>query len=233
MHYEKDYSDVFLLTGSSGFLGKEIYNYLYKFNFVYTLSRKNSDFTFDLSKDIPIFNKRFDCIIHCAGLAHVISNKSNIDNFFKINVQGTANLIKSLEREQQLPKYFILISSVSVYGNFFGDLISETEPRKATDPYGKSKIDAEDMLIKWCAENNIVLTIFRLPLVVGKNPPGNLASMIKAIKHGYYFNISHGQFKKSMVLSIDVAKILYKSYTRPFGVTDTFFHLYTGIAASK
>jgi hypothetical protein len=48
----------------------------------------------------------------------------------------------------------------------------------------------------------------RLPLLVGKNPPGNLGTMIKAIKKGYYFNIGGGNSKKSMVLAEDVARFI-------------------------
>ena len=51
----------------------------------------------------------------------------------------------------------------------------------------------------------------RLPLLVGKNPPGNLGAMIKAIKNGFYFNINRGKARKSMVLADDVSKIILKA----------------------
>ena len=84
-------------------------------------------------------------------------------------------------------------------------------PLLAEDPYGRSKIEAERIVKQWCLENNVVCTILRLPLVVGENPPGNLGNLMMGIKHGYYFNISHGKSSKSMVLASDVAKFILKA----------------------
>lgn len=51
-------------------------------------------------------------------------------------------------------------------------------------------------------------TSLRLPLLVGKNPKGNLKTMIDAIRKGYYFNIGDGNTKKSMVLTDDVVNFI-------------------------
>ncbi len=71
-----------------------------------------------------------------------------------------------------------------------------------------SKINAEQIILDWCNKNNVVCTILRLPLLVGKNPPGNLGVMLNGIKKGYYFNIGGGKAKKSMVLAEDVARFI-------------------------
>ena len=132
-----------LLTGSNGFLGNIIKKELFISNNVYTLSRTNSDFNFDLSRNIPFFNMSFDTIIHCAGKAHQIpQNKMDINSFFDVNVNGTINLLNGVSLNN-LPKYFIFISSVSVYGLIEGDYICEDAPLLAKDPYGMSKIQAE------------------------------------------------------------------------------------------
>jgi nucleoside-diphosphate-sugar epimerase len=199
-----------LISGSSGFLGSYICKFLVKSCINYcSIGRSNSDILCDLSVNVPRFSKKFDVVIHAAGKAHSIP-KSQIeqDEFFDINVCGTLNLLKGLEDSRAIPKYFIYISSVSVYGKDDGINISENEPLLAKDPYGLSKIEAENLITNWCMERNVICTIFRLPLVVGENPPGNLNSMINAIKKGFYFNIDGGVAKKSMVLASDVAKYL-------------------------
>ena len=89
-----------------------------------------------------------------------------------------------------------------------GNNILESQSLNARDPYGLSKIQAEEVVQEWCAKNNVACTILRLPLLVGQNPPGNLGAMIKAIQKGYYMNISGGLARKSMVLAEDVAKII-------------------------
>ncbi|MBF4507163.1 NAD-dependent epimerase/dehydratase family protein [Flavobacterium sp. JLP] len=197
-----------LITGSSGFLGKSIFEELENEGEVLGLSRNSTNYKFSLEKDIPVFNDNFDVVIHCAGKAHSIP-KTEIQKkeFYEVNVQGTKNLLKGLENSI-IPKKFVFISSVSVYGQEIGTAIKENHPLEATDPYGASKIEAEKIITNWCKENNVICTILRLPLLVGKEAPGNLGAMIKAITKGYYFNIGGGKAKKSMVLAKDVASLI-------------------------
>ena len=198
-----------LLTGGSGFLGKHIYNEIIKTEEVLTLGRKNASIICDLENDQFSIDQNIDIVIHCAGLAHVFDyDKSTGDKFYSTNVLGTNNLLLSLEKSNCFPKYFLYISSVSVYGLINGKNIDESCPLLAKDSYGRSKIEAELIIKKWCNENNIICTIIRLPLVVAENPPGNLGSMIIAIRQGYYFNVAGGNAKKSMVLASDIAKFI-------------------------
>ena len=197
-----------LITGLTGFLGKSVYVYLKDFNSVFELSKPDTVHTIRLDKEVPAFSQSFDLVVHAAGKAHSFPRSdSEANQFFEVNVKGTQNLLNGIEIAG-IPKQFVFISSVAVYGKEFGDKILETEMLNAKDPYGLSKIQAEQLVIDWCNKNNVVCTILRLPLLVGKNPPGNLGAMLKAIKKGYYFNIGRGDAKKSMVLAEDVARFI-------------------------
>jgi len=195
-----------LITGSSGFLGKHLVSMLSITNELYTLSRVNSNYSVDLSKNVPILNEKYDIVIHAAGFAHKINNESK-NIFIDINVTGTLNLLRGLEISA-VPSKFVFISSVSVYGLVSGYNIDESSELLAKDPYGLSKIEAEKIILDWCNNNNVICTILRLPLIAGIEPPGNLGSMINSIKKGFYFNIENGKSKKSMVLANDVAKYI-------------------------
>ena len=199
-----------LLTGASGFLGREIFNCLSSSE-VYTLGRsKNSTIVCDLSKS-EVNLPPVELVIHSAGMAHVIpKTKEESQAFFKVNTEGTNRLLKSLEYSGSLPRSFVFISSVAVYGTIRGILINEDHALLANDPYGLSKVKAEEMISEWCAKNNVICTILRLPLIAGVNPPGNLAAMVGGIKKGYYFNISGGKSRKSVVLAKDVASVILK-----------------------
>jgi nucleoside-diphosphate-sugar epimerase len=225
-----------LITGANGFLGKIIYQKLSPIFDITTLARRDSDYNIDLSSEQNInFTKQFDLVIHLAGKAHLVSKTSiDIDLFFNNNVKGTKNLLNAFINN--IPKQFVFISSVSVYGLIEGEYISETTSLLAQDPYGKSKIEAESIVIKWCEEHNVICTILRLPLVVGENPPGNLGSMIRGIKKGYYFNVAGGNAKKSMVLASDIAKFILKAaevggiYNLTDGIHPTFNELSKSIS---
>ncbi|OAZ03082.1 NAD-dependent epimerase/dehydratase family protein [Flavobacterium succinicans] len=197
-----------LLTGVTGFLGISILNILSSTFKVFGLSRTGGDYRIILESEIPKFNSSFELVIHAAGKAHSVPRtEAERKQFYDINVEGTLNLLKGLEISG-VPKQFVFISSVSVYGQESGIGINEEHKLDAKDAYGLSKIEAELMVQKWCNEHNVVCTILRLPLLVGKNPPGNLGAMIKGIAKGYYFNIGGGKAKKSMVLVDDVAEFI-------------------------
>ena len=222
-------SNHILLTGSSGFLGKIILNQLKEFPIVELNQRSQSEYCLDLSSSIPNFSQKFDLVIHNAGLAH-----TNSGNFYKINVQGTRNLLEGLSKSP--PTYFVFISSVSVYGRFNGQYLTEKCPLLAKDQYGKSKIQAEIDILEWCHSHQVLCTILRLPLVVGLNPPGNLGAMIRGIQKGFYANIAGGNARKSMVLAEDVAKFILPAsqvggtFNLTDGVHPTFIQLSSVIA---
>ncbi len=213
-----------LITGSNGFLGKLICAELEKENKIFELSRNSGNYRVTLESIIPVFKDNFDIVIHSAGKAHSIpKNEIQKKEFYDVNVTGTLNLLKGLEK-CTLPKQFVFISSVSVYGEDFGNNINENHSLNATDPYGLSKIEAEQLVRSWCEKNIVTCTILRLPLLVGENPPGNLGAMIKAITQGYYFNIANGKARKSMVLAKDVAAFILRAAERGgiYNLTDGF-----------
>ena len=226
-----------LITGSTGFLGGIIRNVLQNNYSIFGLSRSNSEYNIQLQSNIPVFIEDFNIVIHSAGKAHIVPkcDKENSE-FFEINVQGTQNLLHGIERSSRLPKSFIFISTVAVYGVDQGESINENTPLLANDSYGKSKIQAEKLVLEWCQKNNVICTILRLPLLVGENPPGNLGAMINGIHKGYYFNIAGGRARKSMVLANDVANIVLKVaeiggiYNLTDGSHPSFFELSNVIA---
>jgi nucleoside-diphosphate-sugar epimerase len=200
------------MTGAHGFLGRHIVKELMLQGFdLDTLGKRDEDSIIgDLTFGAPKIDVSYDYVLHCAGKAHVVPGaRSEEKKFFKVNVQGTKNLLEGLSKSG-VPKHFVFISSVSVYGLDFGNDIDENAHLGALDPYGISKIEAERMVLVWCQQNHVVCTILRLPLIVGPNPPGNLGAMIKGIEKGYYFSVAGGNAKKSMVLAEDIAKAILK-----------------------
>ena len=225
-----------LVTGHTGFFGKIVFDKFKEFNEVFGLSRKGGSFTAQLQYEVPNFSEKFDLVIHSAGKAHSIPKTSiEIKDFFDVNLTGTENLLKGLEKYRN-PKKFVFISSVAVYGLDKGLQINEEYPLTAKDPYGLSKIQAEYLVLEWCKKNNVICTILRLPLLVGKNPPGNLGAMVKAIKKGYYFNIGGGIAKKSMVIADEVASFITEIaevggiYNLTDGFHPTFYELSRSIS---
>ena len=162
----------------------------------------------NLAKEIPALNTQYDIVLHAAGKAHTVPRtEAEKQSFFDVNYQGTVNLCEALKK-QDLPKAFVFISTVAVYGCMFGENITETHPLNGISPYAKSKIMAEQFLTNWCAKNGVILSILRPSLIVGNNATGNFGSMVKGIKSGTYFSIDHGKAHKSVLMVDDIARLL-------------------------
>lgn len=201
-----------LLTGANGFLGNYISSAFTEKD-ITTLGLTSCDYNVDLSNTIPEFSEPFKKVVHAAGLAHKIpGSKQAKELFLNINVTGTTNLLKGLEKVPPLPETFVFISTVAVYGADIGENINETSPLNGNSPYALSKIKAENLLQEWGIENKVNVLIFRLPLIVGTNPPGNLGSMIRGIRKGFYFRIGEGSARRSLVLAEDVSDLITRCH---------------------
>lgn len=198
----------YLLTGATGFLGN-VFVTRDRVSIV-PLEDKLTGSRIDITKPFSIsYDPVADVIIHAAGKAHTVpGTAAEEQQFFKVNLEGTQNLCRALERLPSLPKAFIFISTVAVYGRSEGNLIGEETPLDGNTPYGVSKRLAEEWLSEWAKEKGVVLGILRLPLVVGPNPPGNLGAMIRGIQRGKYLRIGKATARKSMVLAEDIPAIL-------------------------
>jgi len=196
-----------LLTGGSGFFGSYLKPALENVGSVTTIGIADSDdVNINLANEIPELESEYDLVVHAAGKAHVVPHSDEEEKaFFDVNYRGTLNLLKGIEKGDRLPLQFVFISTVAVYGLETGNGIDEEALLKASDPYGKSKVMAEEVIRNWGEEKGVLITILRLPLLIGKNAPGNLGAMISAISKGRFAIISKGSAKRSMVFAGDVA----------------------------
>lgn len=198
-----------LFTGGTGFLGKNVMPLLKERYEVTTCGITPDDMIkANFVSEVPELPEKYDIVLHACGKAHVVpKTEAEKKAFFDVNYQGTVNLCKGLEKVG-LPKALVFISTVAVYGCDFGDMITEDHSLDGETPYAKSKIMAEEYLTEWCKNNNVVLGILRPSLLAGKNAPGNLGSMVKGVKKGYYMNIAGGKVIKSILMADDIARIL-------------------------
>ena len=198
-----------LFTGASGFLGTNLKPLLRNEYEVKTLGLMDGDdYKVNIASTVPNVDIHFDVVLHAAGKAHMVPKSEEEKKlFFDINYQGTVNLCRALEKSG-LPKAFVFISTVAVYGLETGENISEEHPLNGDTPYALSKIRAEEFLTDWCTQNNVTLAIIRPSLIAGPNPPGNLGAMIKGIKTGAYLSIAGGKARKSVLMVQDIARLL-------------------------
>lgn len=198
-----------LFTGGSGFLGRNTRPILDKTYEVTTCGISEfDDLKANLAKDVPNLEEHFDIVLHACGKAHIVPKTEEEKlAFYDVNYTGTKNLCEALEKVG-VPRSFIFISTVAVYGCERGELITEEHPLEGKTPYAESKRMAEEYLIKWCRKHHVVLGILRPSLLAGKNAPGNLGTMVNGIRKGFYMNIAGGKVVKSILMAEDIARLV-------------------------
>lgn len=197
-----------LLTGHTGFLGSVIHKELQKSFRVLTLGRDTScDYKVDFLKwdgSLELL-ETFYAIVHVAGLAH----KKSVSNeqMWIVNAASVDKLLRVAEKYEI--RNFVFISSVAVYGKSYGFDIDELTHPKPKSVYGKTKLYSENKLALW-GNSNLETNYLnlRLPLIIGKNPPGNLGKLIYSISNGNHIYLDGNIAMKSFVFSSDVAKFI-------------------------
>lgn len=151
-----------------------------------------------------------------------------------VNYEGTRHICEALE--DRLPREFVYISSLSVYGISTGENINESTDLNPTGNYGQSKRKAEQYLTEWCKSRSVKLSILRPALIVGTGMKGTLGSMVRGINAGYYFHIKGNKARRSVVHAYDVARAVRLiapiggTYNLTDGVHPTVYDLAEAIA---
>ncbi|MCW1387324.1 NAD-dependent epimerase/dehydratase family protein [Acinetobacter pittii] len=222
-----------LITGSNGFLGQYLcqfladkkYSILAQTRKVQKFSHPNiTNINFDLNDKLDDIDlSQIAVIIHCAGRAHVMNETaaSPLDVYRQTNVQGTLNLAK--KAVQSGVARFIYLSSIKVNGEQ-----TTKEPFKPSDlvntddPYGLSKYEAEQELLKLSKETGLEVVIIRPVLIYGPNVKANFKSMVGLANKKFPLPIGCLNNKRSMVSIYNLADLIHTSMTHPNANREVF-----------
>lgn len=189
-----------LITGGAGYIGSHITEHLVKIKknvvildnlktgFKSLLNKKANFIKGDIS-NIKLLKKvisenDISTIIHSAGLIDVIESEKLKKKYYKNNVLGTLNLLKSIKNSSV--KNFIFSSSAGVYGNV-RTAAKETMETKPINYYAWTKLKSENLIIKYSKMYNFNYAILRYFNVAGASPSGKIGITNK--KNKSLFNI--------------------------------------------
>lgn len=122
----------------------------------------------------------YDAVYHVAGIVHRKETAVNKDLYYKVNRDLTYHL--AIKAKNEGVKSFVFLSTMAVYG-LIGKIGEDTIISKETEPnptsnYGKSKLEAEELL-KELQSSYFNISILRIPMIYGPNCPGNYSSLSK------------------------------------------------------
>tara|TARA_B100000963_G_scaffold358887_1_gene384678 strand:+ start:539 stop:1651 length:1113 start_codon:yes stop_codon:yes gene_type:complete len=143
-----------LITGSNGFIGKNLVTKL-KAEDKHLISSFNRH---DTDEELFDCLSKVDCIVHLAG-----ENRPEIDSLFEETNVGLTKKICNFLQQSSLRTPIIYASSIQATSD---------------NLYGKSKLQAENVLLELNKTNNNAVAIFRLPGVFGKWSKPNYNSVV-------------------------------------------------------
>lgn len=130
--------------------------------------------------------KGVDAVIHCAARVHVMNEQVNdpLAAFRRVNVQGTLSLAR--QAAEAGVRRFVFVSSVKVNGEATktGQPFTADGASAPQDPYGVSKMEAEQGLCELSAKTGMEVVIIRPPLVYGIGVKANFATMMRWLRRG-------------------------------------------------
>lgn len=208
-------SKALLVTGASGFLGAEIVTAARKAGWrVRVLVRTPRKFPADVEVFVgDLADRNFLCkvcadigaLIHAAGLAHVFGSAARDSaRFDLVNQSGTANVIEAALAQKV--SAVVLVSSVSVYGDYAGKSCDEDQPCRPKGAYATSKWRGERKAIEAMRDGTTSLTILRFSTIYGEGDRGNIAKLIRSLSRGTFVWPGRGLNQKSLIYKGDAAR---------------------------
>lgn len=219
-----------LLTGASGFIGGSLRTRLLADGAeVIAVRRKGSPpakkgRSVEVEyEDLPELERLFsterpDCVLHVAGA----TKGRTYEDFRRANVMPTENLLKAALAGHPSLERFVHVSSASVYGpSVLGEPpLDESAPRKPIEHYGKSKLEAEEVVERFAGQ--LKCTIIRPAGVYGPGD-GDFFNLFREANSGR--NIFFGNRQKwcSLVYVDDLVDVILLAAQHPKAVGKGFF----------
>jgi UDP-glucose 4-epimerase len=135
-----------------------------------------------------------EAVIHFAGLKAVGESVSQPLRYYENNVSGTINLLQAMQRYDC--NKMVFSSSATVYGDPDQVPVTESSPLRATNPYGQTKLDIENILRDLAASDpawQVMLLRYFNPVgahpsgLIGEDPngiPNNLMPFVAQVAVG-------------------------------------------------
>lgn len=207
-----------LITGYSGFIGKNLVNYLQsnQFNNLTFLGRTTQPNWNDL---LTVNNHK--TVIHLSGLAHDLKKTATEDDYYQANFTLTKK-IYDLFLASENSDTFIFVSTVAVKNKVVG-VFKETDETNPTTFYGKTKLQAEDYILKNLPAHKRVY-VLRPTMVYGEGNKGNLNLLYTIVKKGIPYPLGAYQNQRSF-LYVENFCFIVKELIENKAIASGIYHL--------
>lgn len=225
-----------LVTGGSGFVGSALLKQLLNDGCELRASARTSRSTelkgvqYHLIRDMTASTDWYTAlngvqsVVHCAARVHVMQDDVTdpLQAYREVNVNGTLNLAS--QAAQTGVRRFVFVSSIKVNGEATlpGKPFTADDLPSPLDPYGVSKLEAEQGLREIEEQTGMEVVIVRPPLVYGPGVKANFAAMMDWLARGIPLPLGAINNARSMVALGNLVDLLVTCLKHPAAAGDTF-----------
>ena len=222
-----------LITGGAGYIGSHVVEVLVKNkkkNFI--VDNLSTGFRKLISKKAKFFKEniinsskikkiilknKIDSVIHLAANLIIKEGEKYPKKYYKNNVLGTKKLLEACNNTSI--KNFIFSSTAAIYkdGQY---KVNENSIIKPKSVYGRTKLQGERMIQKYCKKNKINYGILRYFNIAGSSPSGKIGLINKS---DHLFK----NFSRALMTKKPILKIYGKNYkTKDGSCIRDFIHVF-------
>lgn len=225
-----------LLVGASGFVGRHMMRRLLADGIACRAAVHRNDAGFsdevevvrgarlDADFDWAPMLAGCDAVIHLGARVHVMDETSAdpLHAYRKTNVDGSLRLARQA-RDGGIQR-FIFLSSIKANGEATssGAPFSEMSELRPVDPYGISKLEAEQGLQKLTQSGGMTHVIIRPPLVYGPGVRGNFLAMMRWLQRGIPLPVRSINNQRSLIGVDNLVDLIAICLSSPAAANQTF-----------
>jgi nucleoside-diphosphate-sugar epimerase len=165
-----------------------------------------------------------DAVVHCAARVHLMKDDATdpLQAYREVNVNGTLNLAR--QAAEAGVGRFVYVSSIKVNGEATqpGQSFTAYDVPSPLDPYGVSKLEAEQGLRAIEAQIGMEVVIVRPPLVYGPGVKANFASMMRWVARSMPLPLGAVHNARSLVALDNLVDLLVTCLKHPAAAGQSF-----------
>jgi nucleoside-diphosphate-sugar epimerase len=220
------------VTGASGFLGSHVAEQLSEqghsvvalvrrsSNTKFLATLKNVELAYGAVEDkasVRAAIRGADAVIHSAGLVKA----RNEQEFHRVNVDGTRNVLDAALEERPNLRRFVLVSSLAAVGpSADGTPVCAGAEGKPVTAYGRSKLAAERLVID--AKEKLPVVVLRPPMIYGPRDPESFA-FFQSVSRRFLPFLGDGKNTLSVIYASDAASACIRALESDVPSGSTYF----------
>ncbi len=211
-----------LVTGAGGFIASDLLSALAARGHEPRAADRRATGDIDGSTDWHRLLDGCEAVVHLANIAHRAHPSYNYASALeRVNVEGTRRLAE--QAAECGVRRFVYLSSVKALGEeTLGRPFDEQSVPAPSTAYGRSKLAAEQALVRVAQASAIEVVTLRPPLVYGPRVKANFLALMRAIARGWPLPLTSVRNARSLVYVGNLTHAIVSSLQAPQAAGRTY-----------